>query len=153
MKNILTLVNTISRQLDKGRRGDNAWPLFGLVMRLIQAVSTAIQRMQIEAKAEHIQRWVCIETAAVGTCHRMWLRRDARYSGNAILPTSSKHIVSQGRTCARPTYICPNSALILDRSTINPEHCDTEFPSEPPRPNNEKSYSILRFELSQISSE
>ena len=153
MKNFLTVVNAINRQLDKGRRGDNAWPLFGLVMRLIQAVSTAIRERQVQAKAKHIRRWVCIGMAAAGTCHRMWLRKDARYSGNAIPPTSSRHIVSQGRMYARRTYICPNSALILDRSTINPEHCDTEFPSEPPRPNNEKSYSILRFELSQISSE
>ncbi|RSL96732.1 hypothetical protein CDV31_013336 [Fusarium ambrosium] len=38
-------------------------------------------------------------------------------------------------------------------SAINPEHCDTAFPSEPVRPNGEKSYSILRFELSQLSSE
>ncbi|KAK2600059.1 hypothetical protein QQS21_005223 [Conoideocrella luteorostrata] len=38
-------------------------------------------------------------------------------------------------------------------SAINPEHCDTAFPAEPPEPNGEKGYSILRFELSQISSE
>lgn len=29
---------TQTRQLDDGRRGDNAWPLWGLVMRLAQAV-------------------------------------------------------------------------------------------------------------------
>lgn len=40
-----------------------------------------------------------------------------------------------------------------DRSAINPDHCDTAFPSEPTRPDGEKSYSILRFELSQLSSE
>lgn len=36
---------------------------------------------------------------------------------------------------------------------MNPEHCDTAFPSEPPKLNGEKSYSIIRFELSQLSSE
>ncbi|EEU39690.1 uncharacterized protein NECHADRAFT_82125 [Fusarium vanettenii 77-13-4] len=45
------------------------------------------------------------------------------------------------------------TAKTKDRSAINPEHCDTAFPSEPVRPNGEKSYSILRFKLSQISSE
>lgn len=43
--------------------------------------------------------------------------------------------------------------LNLDRSAINPDHCDTAFPSEPTGPNGEKNYSILRFELSQLSSE
>ncbi|PVH82125.1 hypothetical protein DL98DRAFT_653478 [Cadophora sp. DSE1049] len=38
-------------------------------------------------------------------------------------------------------------------SAVNPEHCDTAFPSEPPNLHGDKSYFILRFELSQISSE
>jgi hypothetical protein len=36
---------------------------------------------------------------------------------------------------------------------MNPEHGDPAFPSEPLRLNGEKSYSIIRFELSQLSSE
>ncbi|GLA46277.1 hypothetical protein AnigIFM63604_009749 [Aspergillus niger] len=36
---------------------------------------------------------------------------------------------------------------------INPEHCDVEFPAEPLHASREKSYSRLRFELSQLSSE
>lgn len=40
-----------------------------------------------------------------------------------------------------------------DRSAINPEHCDTAFPSETPLPDGEKSYYILRFELSQLSAD
>lgn len=38
-------------------------------------------------------------------------------------------------------------------STINPDHCDTEFPSEPRVVPTEKGYFELRFELSQISNE
>ncbi|KAH7411112.1 hypothetical protein BKA64DRAFT_692805 [Cadophora sp. MPI-SDFR-AT-0126] len=38
-------------------------------------------------------------------------------------------------------------------SAVNPEHCDTAFPSEPLNLHGDKSYFILRFELSQISSE
>lgn len=39
------------------------------------------------------------------------------------------------------------------RCAVNPDHCDVVFPSEPPNASGEKSYSILRFELSQLSSE
>lgn len=38
------------------------------------------------------------------------------------------------------------------RCAMNPEHCDVAFPSEPLK-DGEKCYSILRFELSQLSSE
>lgn len=43
--------------------------------------------------------------------------------------------------------------LNTNRCAINPEHCDTAFPSEPHNLSGEKSYYTLRFELSQISSE
>lgn len=43
--------------------------------------------------------------------------------------------------------------LIKNRSAVNPEHCDTAFPSEPQGAHGEKGYFTLRFELSQISSE
>lgn len=35
----------------------------------------------------------------------------------------------------------------------NPEHCDVAFPSEPLTVHGQKNYSILRFELSRLSSE
>ena len=122
-------------------------------MRLIQAVSVMIG-VKSPAKADMINIWACIETATVGTCRRMLPRKDVRYSGNVMLPTSSKHIVSQGRTYHHPLSVhFLGTELKVHRSAINPEHCDTAFPSEPLRPNGEKSYSILRFELSQLSSE
>ena len=43
--------------------------------------------------------------------------------------------------------------LRSDRCAINPEHCDTAFPSEPDNLHGDKSYYRLRFELSQLSSE
>lgn len=67
--------------------------------------------------------------------------------------------IFQAHCFSRP-YVSSNLCLYISgkklksgRSAINPDHCDTAFPSEPPRPNGEKSYSILRFELSQLSSE
>lgn len=47
----------------------------------------------------------------------------------------------------------PRTELSSGSCAINPEHCDTAFPSEPLNLNGEKSYSILRFELSQLSSQ
>ncbi len=34
---------------------------------------------------------------------------------------------------------------------MNPDHSDTQFPTVPLSPTGEKEYSILRYELSQIS--
>lgn len=34
----LSIANVLARESDKGRRGDSAWPLWGMVMRLVQAV-------------------------------------------------------------------------------------------------------------------
>lgn len=68
-------------------------------------------------------------------------------------PTPSKRIASRGRMI--PPYLFFRSGaeeLNQDRCTINPDHCDTEFPTEPLNANGEKSYYILRFELSQLSS-
>jgi hypothetical protein len=47
----------------------------------------------------------------------------------------------------------PVLELKPNRCAINPEHCDTAFPSELHSLNGEKSYFTLRFELSQLSSE
>lgn len=64
----------------------------------------------------------------------------------------------QAHCFSRPYVSCPCkltsvTELTVGSSAINPEHCDTAFPSEPLKPNGEKSYSIVRFELSQLSSE
>lgn len=142
----------MSRQLDKGRRGDNAWPLWGLVMRLVQAVSVAHEFL-VRAGADTVRRWVCTGTVTDGTYHAMSPRRDARYPGNAMPPIHFRHIASQGRMYPSLDIYVSSEKLKLGRSAINPEHCDTAFPSEPLKPNGEKSYSIVRFELSQLSSE
>lgn len=61
----------------------------------------------------------------------------------------------QAHCFSRPyeSFIVSVTALTLCRCAINPEHCDTAFPSQPLSLNGGKSYSILRFELSQLSSE
>ncbi|KAM5344358.1 hypothetical protein ACJ41O_012895 [Fusarium nematophilum] len=112
----LHLMAHLQLQLDKDRRGDNAWPLWGLVMRLIQAMG-----MHRDGDRWNLPQDVVEE------------RRKVFWECNAA-------DIFQAHCFSRP-------------SAINPEHCDTAFPSEPLRPNGEKSYSILRFELSQLSSE
>ncbi|RSL70431.1 hypothetical protein CEP53_001841 [Fusarium sp. AF-6] len=106
----------VESQLDEGRRGDSAWPLWGLVMRLIQAMG-----MHRDGDRWNLPKDVVEE------------RRKVFWECNSA-------DIFQAHCFSRP-------------SAINPEHCDTAFPSEPVRPNGEKSYSILRFELSQLSSE
>ncbi|SPO00337.1 uncharacterized protein DNG_03182 [Cephalotrichum gorgonifer] len=110
------MVAGLQTLLDKGRRGDNAWPLWGLVIRLIQAMG-----MHRDGDRWNLPRDVAKE------------RRKVFWECNAA-DTFQAHCFS------RP-------------SAINPEHCDTAFPSEPLKPNGEKSYSIIWFELSQLSSE
>ncbi|KAI8666838.1 Fungal-trans domain-containing protein [Fusarium keratoplasticum] len=112
----LHLMAHLRLQLDEGRRGDSAWPLWGLVMRLIQAMG-----MHRDGDRWNLPQDVVEE------------RRKVFWECNSA-------DIFQAHCFSRP-------------SAINPEHCDTAFPSEPVRPNGEKSYSILRFELSQISSE
>ncbi|KAL2432701.1 hypothetical protein ABEF95_014691 [Exophiala dermatitidis] len=112
----LHLMAHLHLQLDKGRRGDNAWPLWGLVMRLIQAMG-----MHRDGARWNLPHDVAEE------------RRKVFWECNAA-------DVFQAHCFSRP-------------SAINPEHCDTAFPSEPLNPRGEKTYSILRFELSQLSSE
>ncbi|KAI0886892.1 fungal-specific transcription factor domain-containing protein [Annulohypoxylon maeteangense] len=102
--------------LDKGRRGDNAWPLWGLVMRLIQAMG-----MHRDGDRWNLSRDVAEERRKV-----FWECHSAD--------------IFQAHCFSRP-------------SAINPDHCDTAFPSESPKLTGEKGYSILRFELSQLSSE
>lgn len=36
---------------------------------------------------------------------------------------------------------------------MNPEHCDTAYPSIPLTPTGDKDYTILRYDLSGISAE
>jgi hypothetical protein len=101
-------------------------------------------------ETDKVRRWVCTGTGPVGIYHKMSLRSDVRCSGSAMLPTSSRHTAFQGR-------ITPFSLSMLElrsnRCAINPEHCDTAFPSELQNLSGDKSYFILRFELSQLSSE
>ncbi|OQV06667.1 Fungal specific transcription factor domain-containing protein [Cladophialophora immunda] len=112
----LHLMAHLHLHLDKGRCGDNAWPLWGLVMRLIQAMG-----MHRDGARWNLPEDVVEE------------RRKVFWECNAA-DTFQAHCFS--RPCA-----------------INPEHCDTAFPSEALNLNGEKSYSLLRFELSQLSSE
>ncbi|KIL92314.1 hypothetical protein FAVG1_04723 [Fusarium avenaceum] len=112
----LHLMAHLQLHLDEGRRGDSAWPLWGLVMRLIQAMG-----MHRDGDRWNLPQDVVEE------------RRKVFWECNSA-------DIFQAHCFSRP-------------SAINPEHCDTAFPSEPPKPNGEKSYSILRFELSQLSSQ
>ncbi|CVL07393.1 uncharacterized protein FMAN_14333 [Fusarium mangiferae] len=112
----LHLMAHLQLHLDEGRRGDSAWPLWGLVMRLIQAMG-----MHRDGDRWNLPQDVVEE------------RRKVFWECNCA-------DIFQAHCFSRP-------------SAINPEHCDTAFPSEPPRPNGEKSYSIIRFELSQLSSQ
>ncbi|KAL4893492.1 hypothetical protein BDV59DRAFT_207607 [Aspergillus ambiguus] len=110
----LHLMAHLHLELDKGGRGDNAWPLWGLVMRLIQAMG-----MHRDGTRWNLPEDVVEE------------RRKVFWECNAA-------DIFQAHCFSRPC-------------AINPEHCDVAFPSDPM--NGEKSYSILRFELSQLSSE
>ncbi|RAK88204.1 hypothetical protein BO79DRAFT_237884 [Aspergillus costaricaensis CBS 115574] len=112
----LHLMAHLHLQLDKGGRGDNSWPLWGLVMRLVQAMG-----MHRDGARWNLSQDVIEE------------RRKVFWELNAA-DTFQAHCFS--RPCA-----------------INPEHCDVEFPAEPLHVSQEKSYSRLRFELSQLSSE
>ncbi|GKZ24450.1 hypothetical protein AbraIFM66951_010458 [Aspergillus brasiliensis] len=112
----LHLMAHLHLQLDKGGRGDNSWPLWGLVMRLVQAMGMHRDGARWNLSPDVIQE-----------------RRKVFWELNAA-DTFQAHCFS--RPCA-----------------INPEHCDVEFPSEPLNMSGEKSYSRLRFELSQLSSE
>ncbi|KAJ0104372.1 hypothetical protein J7T55_011156 [Diaporthe amygdali] len=112
----LHLMAHLQLQLDKDRRGDTAWPLWGLVMRLIQAMG-----MHRDGDCWNLPQDVVEE------------RRKVFWECNSA-------DIFQAHCFSRP-------------SAINPDHCDTAFPSEPLKPNGEKSYSIVRFELSLISSD
>ncbi|KAL4901553.1 hypothetical protein BDW74DRAFT_187209 [Aspergillus multicolor] len=112
----LHLMAHLHLMLDKGGRGDNAWPLWGLVMRLIQAMGMHRDGTRWNLPPDIVEE-----------------RRKVFWECNSA-------DIFQAHCFSRP-------------SAINPEHCDVGFPSEPPNANGEKSYSILRFELSQLSSE
>ncbi|VUC36500.1 unnamed protein product [Clonostachys rosea] len=112
----LHLMAHLHLHLDKGRHGDNAWPIWGLVMRLVQAMG-----MHRDGDRWNLPHDIAEE------------RRKVFWECNAA-------DVFQAHCFSRP-------------AAINPEHCDTAFPSGQSHPDGEKSYSILRFELSQLSAE
>lgn len=95
-------------------------------------------------------RWVCTGMVPAGICRKTLSSIDAKYFGSVILRILSKPIASQGRMVSLLIQIIN---LSHDRCSMNPEYCDVAFPSEPLNLNGKKSYSILRFQLSQISSE
>ncbi|RDH28069.1 hypothetical protein BDQ94DRAFT_163103 [Aspergillus welwitschiae] len=110
-----------SRQLDKGGRGDNSWPLWGLVMRLVQAMGMHRDGTRWNLSQDVIQE-----------------RRKVFWELNAA-DTFQAHCFSRPYRTPPPPPPRP--------------HCDVEFPAEPLHASREKSYSRLRFELSQLSSE
>lgn len=112
----LHLMSHLHFHLDKGRRGDNAWPLWGIVMRLIQAMGMHRD----------------------GTCWN--LPQDIVEERRKVFWECNAADVFQAHCFSRP-------------SAINPEHCDTAYPTEPFNLTGEKGYFTLRFELSQLSSE
>ncbi|KAK5094261.1 hypothetical protein LTS08_008681 [Lithohypha guttulata] len=112
----LHLMCHLHLHLDKGRRGDNAWPLWGLVMRLIQAMGMHRD----------------------GTCWN--LAHDVVEERRKVFWECNAADIFQAHCFSRP-------------AAINPEHCDTAYPSEQLNLEGEKSYFRLRFELSQLSSE
>ncbi|KAH7070681.1 hypothetical protein BKA63DRAFT_545166 [Paraphoma chrysanthemicola] len=102
---------------DKDRQGDNnAWPLWGLVMRLAQAMG-----MHRDGSRWNLPQDVVEE------------RRKVFWECNAA-------DIFQAHCFSRPC-------------AINPDHCDTQFPSEPLNMRGEKGYTTLRLELSQLSAE
>ncbi|KAF4556666.1 Fungal specific transcription factor domain-containing protein 57 [Elsinoe fawcettii] len=101
---------------DKGSRGDKAWPLWGLVMRLMQAMG-----MHRDGARWNLPDDIVEERRKVfWECHAADIFQAHCFS----------------RPCA-----------------INPEHCDTRFPSDTSNSTGGKGYYTLRFELSQLSSE
>jgi hypothetical protein len=63
--------------------------------------------------------------------------------------------IFQAHCFSRPYVfsVYANSKAETARCAMNPEHCDTAFPSEPLNLRGEKSYFRLRFELSELSAE
>ncbi|KAL1893125.1 hypothetical protein Sste5346_006557 [Sporothrix stenoceras] len=103
-------------QSDKGRHDDKAWLLWGLAMRMIQAMGLHRDGARWNLPPDIVEE-----------------RRKVFWEVNAA-------DIFQAHCFSRP-------------STVNPDHCDTEFPSEPRFVSSEKGYFELRFELSQISFE
>ncbi|KAI7154512.1 hypothetical protein KC349_g7603 [Hortaea werneckii] len=112
----LHLMAHLHLHLDQGRRGDNAWPLWGLVMRLVQAMGIHRDGGRWDLPAAMIEH-----------------RRKIFWECNTA-------DIFQAHCFSRP-------------SALNPEHYDTEFPSQQSDFGDAKSYSTARFELAQISSE
>ncbi|KAI7465247.1 hypothetical protein KC357_g7687 [Hortaea werneckii] len=112
----LHLMAHLHLHLDQGRRGDNAWPLWGLVMRLVQAMGIHRDGGRWNLPADVIEH-----------------RRKIFWECNTA-------DIFQAHCFSRP-------------SALNPEHYDTEFPSQPSDFGDAKSYSTARFELAQISSD
>ncbi|KAL5330096.1 hypothetical protein ACEPPN_003620 [Leptodophora sp. 'Broadleaf-Isolate-01'] len=115
----LHLMAHMHLESDRGIRSDSAWPLWGLVMRLVQAMG-----MHRDGSRWNLPEDVVEERRAL-------LFEAVFYPFHWLLKVE----------------------LILDRCAVNPEHCDTAFPSDLDNLNGDKSYFTLRFELSQISAE
>ncbi|CAK7207518.1 hypothetical protein SEUCBS139899_010328 [Sporothrix eucalyptigena] len=103
-------------QSDKGRHDDKAWLLWGLAMRMMQAMGLHRDGARWNLPPDIVEE-----------------RRKVFWEVNAA-------DIFQAHCFSRP-------------ATLHPDHCDTEFPSEPRVVPSEKGYFELRFELAQISYE
>ena len=79
----LNLMGHFYLETEKGRDGEMAWPIWGLVMRIIQAVS-GWPSAQID------DRWVYIATGSGGDYRMRSLRSVGMYSGNVTPSRFSK---------------------------------------------------------------
>ena len=65
-----TLTPPNVRETEKGRNGDSAWPIWGLAMRIMQAVCRLPGMADV--------RWDCIVTGNGGICRKIWWRNDGK---------------------------------------------------------------------------
>ncbi|OAA59728.1 Transcription factor [Niveomyces insectorum RCEF 264] len=112
----LHLMAHVNLQSDDGRHDDKAWSLWGIVMRLVQAMGLHRDGARWNLPQDIVEE-----------------RRKVFWECNAA-------DIFQAHCFSRPC-------------AINPDHCDTAFPSEATTVTGEKGYYRLRFELSQLSSE
>ena len=117
------------RETEKGRNGNQAWPLWGLAMRIIVAVSDADPPKPITDPC----RWVCIEMEDAGIYPSRWWTRDGertqpwgtdgladgradKSSGKRTLSRSFKAIASPDQAVSYlGTSTLPSRLLILHR--------------------------------------
>lgn len=133
--------------MDKGRQGDRAWPLWGLVMRLIQAV-----RIEIEGQA--VQADPILDGITPRRLSLEFAPRRRRTKAQGLLGVQRcRHLPGTLflEAVRQPLPVAKSAQLTLYSCAINPEHCDTTFPINSSGQIGVKSYSLLRFELSQLS--